>query len=202
MDRKQFQYIRNYSNLIICVFFSYLKGRNMSKVASPNPRLPSLAAYFVQDWGTLRTPKGSFCSFIKESDGRKKKAAEEVSDQKTLHFILLLLRSRTYARGVLLCPSNVREVRLIPLPPDGEGCALPRTEFYSNCCPVRQRHSHRSPGDCYPPTTTSRSIITTSSTILISSTSPQRRFGRFSFPAFGPLSAGSLPRFEGGGSTR
>lgn len=101
-------------------------------------------------------------------------------DQKTLHFILLLHRSRTYARGVLLCPSNVREVRFIPLPPDGEGCALPRTEFYSNCCPVRQRHSHRSPGDCYPPTTTSRSIITTSSTILISSTSPQRRFGRFS----------------------
>ncbi|KAF3849094.1 hypothetical protein F7725_015591, partial [Dissostichus mawsoni] len=40
-------------------------------------------------------------------------------------------------------------------------------EFYSNCCPVRQRHSHRSPGDCNPPTTTSRSIITTSSTILI-----------------------------------
>lgn len=58
----------------------------------------------------------------------------------------------------------------------------PRAEFYSNCCPVRQRHSHRSPGDCYPPTTTSRSIITTSSTILISSTSPQRRFGRFSLP--------------------
>lgn len=197
MYRKLFQYIRNYSNLIICVFFD-LKGRNMSKVASPNPRLPCLAAYFVPDLDTLRTPKSHFAVLLKKVMVRGKKAAEGVSDQKTLHFILLLLRSRTYARGVLLCPSNVREVRLIPLPPDGEGCALPRTEFYSNCCPVRQRHSHRSPGDCYPPTTTSRSIITTSSTILISSTSPQRRFGRFSFPAFGPLSAGSLPRFEGG----
>ena len=43
------------------------------------------------------------------------------------------------------------------------------SEFYSNCCPVRQGHSHRSPGDCNPPTTTTaRSIITTSSsTILI-----------------------------------
>lgn len=193
------QELLKYNNL--CFFFLPKRSQH---VKGCDPRLPSLVVYFVPDWGTLRTPKGSFCSFIKESDGRKKKkAAEGVSDQKTLHFILLLLRSRTYARGVLLCPSNVREVRLIPLPPDGEGCALPRTEFYSNCCPVRQRHSHRSPGDCYPPTTTSRSIITTSSTILISSTSPQRRFGRFSFPAFGPLSAGSLPRFEGGGvSTR
>ncbi|KAJ8408613.1 hypothetical protein AAFF_G00252480 [Aldrovandia affinis] len=40
-------------------------------------------------------------------------------------------------------------------------------EFYSNCCPVNQRHSHRSPGDCNPPTTTTSRSITTTSTILI-----------------------------------
>lgn len=112
-------------------------------------------------------------------------------------FSLPFHRSRTYARCVLLCPSNVREVRFIPLPPDGEGCALPRAEFYSNCCPVRQRHSHRSPGDCYPPTTTSRSIIATSSTILISSTSPAAQVWTLLSTVSGPLSAGSLQRFEG-----
>lgn len=159
----------NYLNLLSCAICqSFCFGPSLLLGAG----FGHLATIFTH-------PKGSFGRLDKECDGWK--SCGGVLDLKTLHFLLLLLRrSRTYARGVLLCPSNVREVRLIPLPPDGEGCALPRTEFYSNCCPVRQRHSHRSPGDCYPPTTTSRSIITTSSTILISSTSPQRRFGRFS----------------------
>lgn len=68
-----------------------------------------------------------------------------------------------------------KSVRPNLLPPERRASvcvrAFPAREFYSNCCPVRQRHSHRSPGDCNPPTTTSRSIITTSSTILISSSS-------------------------------
>lgn len=79
------------------------------------------------------------------------------------------------APRAILFPRRVREVRFL-ISSHLAGEVAPPGEFYSNCCPVRERHSHRSPGDCNPPTTTSRSIITTSSTILISSTSPQLRF--------------------------
>lgn len=160
----------------------------MSKFASPN-------GLFCARFGHFTQPKDSFCSWIKESDGWKKPPEGSRSRSLFISFFLLLHRSRTYARGVLLCPSKCAWSAFdFPSHLTAEGCALPRAEFYSNCCPARQRHSHRSPGDCYPPTTTSRSIITTSSTILISSTSPQRRFERFSFQLFGPLSGpGSSP---------
>ncbi|GAA6107666.1 uncharacterized [Tachysurus ichikawai] len=61
--------------------------------------------------------------------------------------------------------------------------------LYSNRCPVIRRHSHRSRGDCNPPTTTtstSRSILTASAIlilILISTHRPGEYIASAYFPA-------------------
>ncbi|TRY80221.1 hypothetical protein DNTS_032311 [Danionella cerebrum] len=44
-------------------------------------------------------------------------------------------------------------------------------ELYSNRCPELQRHSHRSPGDCNPPTITTTTATASSSSSLPSSSS-------------------------------
>lgn len=179
MDRKYFQYPHKVFNTNILYYF-YPRKVAICQHLCPQIRLTVDLGHLV----TIFThAKGSFWSLNTESDGWKSRGGENSS------FLFFPFTAHAHRRVVGSCArQNVREARFIPLPPGGEGCALPRTEFDSNCCPVRQRHSPRSPGDCSPPTTTSRSIITTSSTILISSTSPQRRFGRFSLPLFWPTS--------------
>lgn len=66
-------------------FFSYLKGRNVSKVASPYPRLPSLAAYFVPDLDTLRTPKAHFAVLLKKVMVGKSRGGGLGSEDSSFH---------------------------------------------------------------------------------------------------------------------
>ncbi|XP_060765468.1 transcription factor RFX3 isoform X3 [Neoarius graeffei] len=66
--------------------------------------------------------------------------------------------------------------------------------FYSNRCPVIQRHSHRSRGDCNPPTTTttstSHSILTASAIPIFIFTHPS---GAMQTPEAGADSSSTVP---------